>query len=120
MRATTLIPRSWPSSPTLATSTRAPVDVTAIHNLLETRGFDPGAEHALEGGNHLAHRGPDPRRLHQRRHDVGAGIGGVGDELTQGALDRSAITGVLHGVETLALQLLGLHPDREDLRLVVV
>src|SRR5436190_23055799 len=86
-RAMILAPRSCPSSPGLATTTRilrlplafmrARILVTsppsgARGRRLEDRGLGVGAEHRLERLDDLALGRMRTRRLQQRRHEVGA------------------------------------------------
>src|SRR5215470_16032931 len=65
--ATTLAPRSCPSSPALATSTRI---LRSKHSLLELGRFVMLAEHHAHRLPHLALGGVDARTVDQERHQV--------------------------------------------------
>src|SRR3954454_8117612 len=76
VRATILTPRSCPSSPTLATSTRSVTRSPATGS--GARSFDPCPEFALERANYLAERCVRTRRFHQGRHQVHGRVRRVG------------------------------------------
>src|SRR5688572_741358 len=96
-RAMIFAPRSWPSSPGLATTTRilrppaepvAAVSVLAsTGGTLEDRGLRVGAEHPLERLDDLALAGVCASTVEQRIHEVAVG-GGRLAERGERALDR--------------------------------
>src|SRR5665213_2031637 len=69
--AMTFAPRSWPSSPGLATSTR-------IGGFMSDRRlFFPYSEYVFQGGAYLADRGVSAHGIEQRRHQIHAARGGA-------------------------------------------
>src|ERR1700681_2043117 len=85
MRATTLTPRSWPSRPTLATSTRSALTKGSSGGAL-----GPGAEDAFEGRDRLADGGVRGGRLEEGGHEVDVRVRGVACETGQRRVHRAA------------------------------
>src|SRR5947209_16206370 len=105
-RAMILAPRSWPSRPGLATTTRIFFDVL-IGGSLEDRALPVGAEHPLEGRDDLALGGVRAGGVEQGRHQVlvlarGGLAQDVQRRLHRGAVARGA--GRLHASDLLALE----------------
>src|SRR5947209_912513 len=71
-RAMILAPRSWPSRPGLATTTRIffSVEVDMGPAILKRWRLAVGAEHCLERLHHLALSDVGAGRLHEQRHQV--------------------------------------------------
>src|SRR5690606_33414614 len=102
------MPRSWPSRPTLATSTRS---VIVPRPRSDDRRLDPRAELVLEGPDDLALGGVRLDRGEDGRHEVHVGIGGVAADRGERLLDGRVVAVVLHLVEPLELRLLDLGAD---------
>src|SRR5262245_36679662 len=142
MRATTLSPRSWPSSPSLAKTMRtgppcgarnrdslrvttlAPAPLaharqprlaTGARFVSPGRSLGPGAEHALEGPADLAHRGPGLDGLDHRRQAVDGRVGGLLADPLQGPVDVGAVPAGPHGGQALELGGLDVGADAQDL-----
>src|SRR3954449_4001420 len=90
-RAMILAPRSWPSKPGLATTTRilravaVVIGAGSLASRLEDRGLRVGPEDLLQGGDHLALGGADAGSGDDRLHQVA--VAG-GDPLQLGQGDR--------------------------------
>src|SRR5439155_4172842 len=97
MRATTLTPRSWPSSPTLATNTRP----AAIG--LNLRRLDVTAEDARQAAHDLAQRRVGRHGVDEDRHQVDLGIGGRRREALERRRHGPAVAALPDLVEALDL-----------------
>src|SRR5829696_1185836 len=107
-RAMILAPRSWPSRPGLATTTRS--RVVAGRSLvaltvcsLEDRCLAVGAEDLLQRGDGLALGGVGASALQQRRHQVAVRLGSRLLELTQQPLDGRTVAPLADSADTLGL-----------------
>src|SRR4051794_40808547 len=91
-RAMILAPRSWPSRPGLATTTRIlrAVAVVIGARSLEHRRLGVGPEDLLQRRDHLALAGAGTGGGGDRRHQVGVARGRL-LELGEGALDGGAV-----------------------------
>src|SRR3954447_13634347 len=129
-RAMILAPRSWPSRPGLATTTRIlrpPCSAGAVDSAvpstgrgsLEDRGLRIGPEDLLQGGHDLALRGVGARAVEQRLHQVRLALRRL-LERRQRLLHVLAVAARAHTVEAVELLALERRVDAEDLQLVVV
>src|SRR4051794_19173645 len=100
VRATTLIPRSWPSNPILATSTRQ------VTGASRDGAFGPGTEHVLQRGSDLAHGDVRVDRVEDRRNQVHGGIGRVASDAGDGGADALVVALTLHPRQPLQLTVL--------------
>src|SRR6201997_899914 len=100
-RAMIFAPRSWPSRPGLATTTRIFFSGgTAIEKLeciggwigSERRSLGGGPEHPLQRLHHLALGRLRARRLEQQRHQVLVRVGGRPPERLECRLGARAVT----------------------------
>src|SRR5437763_8028304 len=96
-RATSLAPRSWPSRPGLATSTRTGDGISEHHGLLEL------APLVLEHVHHLANRAVRLRAVDETGHQVLAVLGRCGAEGGQVGAHIGGRTGALDLGEPLEL-----------------
>src|ERR671914_2647268 len=104
-RAMIFAPRSWPSRPGLATTTR----ITS-----EDGCFGVGAVDALERLDDLAFGAVGAGAVEQRFHQVAAGRGAVA-QLCEGLLGGLTIAARPHGLHAADLFALQLGRDLEDL-----
>src|SRR5262249_6781136 len=104
-RAITLTPRSWPSSPTFASSTRIGWAT------LEDRRLHVRPELRSKRFHDLAARGARSHGRDRRRHDVGVGVADDVDELVEGPAEAFGIATCAMDAERLDLSLLrlGIH-----------
>src|SRR5215212_2665551 len=116
MRATTLMPRSWPSRPTLAMRIRC-AGITSP--LSDHRDFDVTTEFRFEGCHHLAQRGVGVGGIDEGRHEVDLWIGSIGTQTCEGGVDRGLGSVVAHLIEPLALTRLVLVGDLEQFYLLI-
>src|SRR5262245_19141014 len=113
MAATTLAPRSWPSRPTLATSTRILRCVMWVYAPSQDGGLLPLAEHALHDLDDLAEGAIGTHRLQERRHGVLLAHARRAHTLERG-LHLAGIAAGTHAAQVLVLLLLALLGDLED------
>src|SRR5689334_6420372 len=90
-RATSLAPRSWPSSPGLATSTRTGIE----RCLLEDGRLLEFAPLLFEHVDHLPNRAVSLRACDEPRHQIVVVAPGRGRKLRQGPRNISGRTGSL-------------------------
>src|SRR2546423_3941895 len=96
-RATSLAPRSWPSRPGLATSTRTGDGISEHHGLLEL------APLVLEHVDHLADRAVRLRAVDEEGHEVLVVLGRGRRQRAERSLDVSGRTRALHIGQPLEL-----------------
>src|SRR5690348_7353018 len=90
-RAITLAPRSWPSSPGLATSTRIG------GRMLEMRRLLVSPEHVAERIADLAERRVGPDRVEDVRHRVLGALGGAAERVERARHSRIIAPGAERG-----------------------
>src|SRR6059036_2668305 len=112
-----LAPRSWPSRPTLATTTRSRPDVLVwiTSALLVDRGLAVSAENVLQRGDDLALGSAGAGAVEQRRHEVAVRVGGHLAQLAQHAVDRGGVAGAAQAAHAIDLLALELRVDMQDL-----
>src|SRR5581483_8773478 len=124
-RAMIFAPRSWPSRPGFATTTRIflSVEVLIGRGSLERRRLGVAAEHVLERGDHLALGHLGARGVEQVGHQVFALVaGGALESLERGGRRGlvAALAERLHARDLLLLEL-GVDPqDRDDIAFVAL
>src|SRR5215211_4990859 len=118
VRATILIPRSCPSSPTFATRTRTVTTPPAASSGAGL--FDPCPEDTLEGPDDLAEGGVRSHRVHQRGHQVHVRVGCVRAYPFQPGGDLLGVALLLDLGKALELTVLHVVADVERQRLLLV
>src|SRR5579884_4221494 len=115
-RAMIFAPRSWPSRPGFATTTRI---FPAIRASLEDGGLAPGAPHVAERVAHLAHRDVGAGAGHDRLHQVRVAFGGTA-EVGERPLDRGGVAAGAQCPDTFDLLALERGVDAQDLGLLLL
>src|SRR5687768_9878762 len=118
-RAMIFAPRSWPSRPGLATTTRslrAPAGCISVHRRLEVR-----APHVLQRGDDLALAGVRAGAVQQRRHEVRARARRATAQIGERDLDGAGVAARAYALQTVELLALErrVDPQRRDLRVAV-
>src|SRR5436309_2372777 len=118
-RAMIFAPRSWPSRPGFATTTRilwAPVGGTSVHGRFAVRAPD-----VLQRGDDLALARVGARAFEQRRHEVDMGARRALAQGPEAGGDRYSITPRAHPLQPIELLALKrrIDPQRRDRRVAL-
>jgi hypothetical protein len=114
MRATTRSPRSWPSSPSLASTTRICWSAVRPRSVrCRCRTPRPARPRSLLGG-------VGTHGVEDRGHQVDGGIGGVGPHPGERDPNHLVVPILLHPGQALALELLDLGVDAQQVLLALV
>src|SRR5215471_16690379 len=114
-RAMIFAPRSCPSRPGFATTTRIFPAIAPEATSSEDGGLAPGAPDLAQRVAHLAHRDVRARRLHDRLHEVAAVVGRVLLQPRDRGLRSRRVASPPHRLDTFDLLLLERRIDAEDL-----
>src|SRR5438105_12443797 len=113
-RATILAPRSWPSRPAFATTTRILRSMRGSLRRSEDRRLAPDAPDPAKGVAHLAHGGVDAGCVHDRGHEVHVALG-VRLQPRERRLDLTRVPTGAHGAHALDLLRLEGRVDAQQL-----
>src|SRR3954449_3209067 len=119
-RAMIFAPRSCPSSPGFAMTTRIFPGTSAESRWLEDRGLAPDAPDVAQHVAHLAHRHVRPRGVHDRLHQIAVFADGILFQPGKCLLDRTGVAARPDRLDAIDLRLLERRIDLEEVRLRLV